>query len=180
MSATDFMGNALPDLVDGTQSELHAWDQLRGTFAWFSRSAAQNRIKYQASWIATLVLGVGVTTTAASGGPAQLGAALGAAIVLVEGMQRGFHWSDHYYQYRGATEELRRAAMTFDGHLAPFDGPERDKALTTLVIDVLRSENKAWLAVHVQDAARRETPPAPEAIDGGDRRSAPTTPGTTQ
>lgn len=149
-----YMGDVAPDRHRNPKAAACA--QLKDAFAWFSKAARYNRIAYQVAWISSLVLSAAVTLAAALDSPAAATALLGAAVVVIQGLQRGFRWSDNYYHYRAAAEELRAAAMAFDSHTAPFDGPDAHKQLSSIVQNVVRTEQKAWLELRMADALAQD------------------------
>ena len=146
-SEPDWMGDALPDPPDTALATHPVWLAYRSQFAAYSRGARTNRIAYQVTRAVALVIAAAVTVSAGVGGPALLTAGLGAAIVVLEGLQQLFQWHVGWIAYRQAAESMRQHALDFlagVGRYAPADPVARMAALARVRRDVALAENWAW------------------------------------
>jgi hypothetical protein len=88
-----------------------------------------------------------VTVAAGRSASPWFTAALGALIVIVEGMGQSFQWHVSWVAYRQAAETMRQHAIDFVAGVEPFDTPDLDDRLARLAQirrDVAMSENGTW------------------------------------
>lgn len=121
-----------------------AWRQLAAYFRAYSRGATYNRLAYQVSRVATLLLAATVTVLAAIEAPAALSASLAALIVVIEGMQQLFQWHANWLSYRVSAETLRRHAFAYAARTAPYDAGDRADRLASTLGDLVERENLGW------------------------------------
>lgn len=138
------LGNSLPG--DGAADSDPVWRELDSFFSWYSRAATRARVAYQSLKVVTLLLAAAVTVMAASSAPAVLTACLGAAIVVVEGIQQLFKFHTNWLRYRVVTETLREHGLLYLAHLAPYDSgaAAAQGQLCSLLRSVIEDERKQW------------------------------------
>ena len=109
--------------------------------------ARTNRLAYQLTRALALVIAAAVTVSAGVAAPPLLTAGLGAAIVVLEGLQQLFQWHLGWIAYRRAAETMRQHALDFVAGVGPYastDPAQRIAALAQARRDVALAENWAW------------------------------------
>jgi hypothetical protein len=144
MDSWERLGEHLP-LPDFEEPPSLVWRQVAAYFRLYSRGATHNRLAYQTSRVATLLLAAAVTVLAAIGAPAALSASLAALIVVVEGAQQLFQWHANWISYRESAETLRRHAFAYAARTAPYDRPDRAERLAGTLGDLTERENVGWV-----------------------------------
>jgi hypothetical protein len=142
-----WMSDELPDPADPELSGSAVWAAYRDQFASYSSDATTNRLSYQVARIVSLTAAAAVTVAAGLSATAWVTAALGALIVVLEGLQQLFQWHENWIAYRTATETMRQHAIDFVAGVAPYDsadGRDRLARLAVLRRDVALRESGGW------------------------------------
>lgn len=106
--ATDLMGDDLPTPTNPDDARDLVWMAYRSQFAYFSRGARLNRIAYQTSKIAAIIVAAAVTICAALSVAAWVTASLGGVVVVIQGLQQLFQWQMNWITARQSSETMRR------------------------------------------------------------------------
>lgn len=142
--ATDLMGDDLPAPTNPDDARDLVWMAYRSQFAYFSRGARLNRIAYQASKIAAIIVAAAVTICAALSVTAWVTASLGGIVVVIQGLQQLFQWQMNWITARQSSETMRQHGLAYAAGMAPYDGPDRRERLSELMRDVALAENRTW------------------------------------
>jgi len=112
---------------------------------WYSRAARRTRVWYQVLKILQLVLAAGVPLAVAVGWPGGVTGALGAAVVVLEGVQQLFQFQANWVRYSSARSGLERQKFLFLAQAGEYgDDATRVQLLALRTEDVVRSETSTW------------------------------------
>jgi len=131
------------------------WSRLEEQLAWYSRQASVSRRAYRGVKAGQLVVAATIPVIAAAGvTSAVVTASLGAAVLLLEGVQQLGRYHENWLNYRGTAEALKSERALFLGRAGPYTDPAtRDRALAERVESLIVSEYAAWSAA--QEKAER-------------------------
>jgi hypothetical protein len=146
-SSADWMGDVLPEPADRDVAGSPAWAAFRSQFSSYSQGARTNRIAYQTARAVALVLAAAVTVSAGVSAPPLLTAGLGAAIVVLEGLQQLFQWHVNWIAYRQAAESMRQHAIDVATGVGAYASPDPTARVATLSRarrELAVAENRSW------------------------------------
>lgn len=122
-----------------------AWERLGDQLAWYERKSRTNKLWYQSLKVAQIVIAAGIPVAAAAGASATVAGALGAVVVVLEGLQQLFQFQQHWTAYRitaGALERERSLCLAGAG---PYEDAEHPDALLARRVErILSQEYGAW------------------------------------
>ncbi len=137
--------------------------RLDGQIAWYDRRsvAAQRRFKW--CKVAEMVFAASVAVVANFSGLA--GSIIGAAILVLEGLQQLNQWQHNWISYRSTCEALRHEKYTFLARSGPYEKLADEaarKVLADRVESLISTEHSKWISA--QESATRRSEAA-----GGDQ-----------
>ena len=100
-----------------------AWARLVDQLAWYSRKSGAAQRAFTRLKVVELVIATAVPVVAAARGPALLTAALGAVVVVLEGVQQLFQWQTNWVLYRSTVEALKHQKFLFLSCAGPYAVP---------------------------------------------------------
>lgn len=131
-----------PSPRDARAAYADSLDEFEEQRAWYSARAGQ--FKARARWIDMLIIVAGALIAALPPLRATLGdridylfAALGLAIVVAQGMQRIYRYSEIWPEYRLASERMKRERRLFVHAAGPY--PPDDTAAGALYVERLET-----------------------------------------
>ena len=114
---------------------------------WYTSAARRTRVWYQVLKIVQLVFAAGVPLAVAIGWPGGVTGALGAAVVVLEGVQQLFQFQTNWIRYSNARAGLERQKFLFLAHAGEYvDEANRVQLLALRSEDLVRSETSSWAA----------------------------------
>ncbi|MFL6137763.1 MAG: DUF4231 domain-containing protein [Frankiaceae bacterium] len=131
----------------GEAAQDVVWQALRAHFEWHDRAASRSRKGYVG--LRTLTLAAAATIPVESAGhlPAVVAAALGAVILVAEGVQQTLQLHAHWISYRAMAEGLRQQAVLYVAGVEPYADPAtRRAALATALMSTVSQESATWSA----------------------------------
>jgi hypothetical protein len=136
----------LPEPPDETLRNSVAWQELRRSFLFYHRNAGANRLGYLALRTTVLVAGALVPIMALATSRQVVVAALGALIVVAEGVAQLTQVHDHWVRYRRTAEALRREAIAFASGAGVYGSGDLtgNQRLASRILDLEAEENSAW------------------------------------
>src|SRR4051794_23912089 len=145
---------------------------LKSQQAWYSTRASTYKQRTQI--LGLLVIGAGALTSFVQVFSAHLWvpivtAALGAAVVLMEGWQRIARYNDTWTAYRTASERMKREQRLYVNGAGAYRAMEEDEAYLRFVeaVEAILAEEQ-----QIYWQARTSEPPKPAAPSGRDQGNA--------
>jgi Protein of unknown function (DUF4231) len=128
--------------------------ELAASMGFYDRGAGRNKLLYQNLRVLTMVLAAAIPVVGAFGGPAEVTAVLGAAIVIVEGLQQLFQFHDRWIDYRKTWNELDQERRLHQLRAGPYASGNPDKVLGERMTVILAAENSDWVALAANAAVQ--------------------------
>jgi hypothetical protein len=137
-------------------------DRLEDQLAWYDAKATKNRVWYQSLKVVQIVVAAAIPVVAAAGASAAIAGAMGAVIVVLEGLQQLFQFQPNWVAFRGTAEALKREKHLFSAGAGIYADAERADALLAEQVEALISrETAAWASTRVDgDVSKRDSPSA--------------------
>lgn len=140
------MTGCLPPPADPDAADL-LWREFCIQFRWYDRAATRNRMTYQILKFLAIAAGAAVTVLAALAAPAPLTATIGAAIVVIEGVQQLGQFHANWINYRATAERMRQHGFSYAAGTAPYDNLQtRRDLLAQFVQETIIKESGDWSA----------------------------------
>jgi hypothetical protein len=140
--------------VGGRQSGP-AWDRLQDQLSWYGRKSAHHKDWFQRLKVIQIVIAAAIPVGAGAGVPASAVGALGALIVVLEGLQQLFQFQQNWVSYRATAEALKHEQLLYVMGGGPYAGTSRpDILLAERVEGLVSQEHSAWSSMQ-RDIGRR-------------------------
>lgn len=137
-------------LIQAAQSQGAAaapvWERLESQIQWYDKRAQSSQLWFRVLKVAQIVIAAAIPVIAAAGGTVSLAGALGAAVVVIEGLQQLFQFQQNWTSYRTTCEALRHEKFLFLATAEPYASPNRDQMLAARVEALVSQETSAWAA----------------------------------
>jgi hypothetical protein len=139
-----------------------AWERLVEQLDWYERKAKHHKRWFQALKVVQIVVAAAIPVAAAAGASATVAGALGALIVVVEGVQQLFQFQQNWIAYRGTAEALKHEKFLYLAAAGPYEDARRPAArLAERVERLVSQEQTAWAtAQRDSGAGTGDRPPA--------------------
>ncbi len=129
----------------------YAWDRLEDQLGWYGRKAKQNKDLFHRLKIAQIIVAAAIPVAAAAGATDWLVGGLGAAILVVEGLQQLFQYQQNWLGYRGTAEALKHEKHLYLAGAGPYaDAARRDALLAERVEGLVSREHLAWSSAQTE------------------------------
>jgi hypothetical protein len=141
----------LPD--QGPQAVDAAWQRLEDQLAWYDHKSTTAQLAYKRVKVAQLVVGAAVPVVVlVPGVDPLLPAALGAIVVVLEGLQQLYQWQQNWVQYRATAESLKHEKYLFLAEAGPYESAERARALAERVEGLVSQEHARWTQARSEES----------------------------
>ena len=122
-----------------------AWERLEDQLDWYERRSTHNKRWYQWLKVAQLVIAASIPVVAAAGASATAAGALGAVVVVLEGLQQLFQFQQNWIAYRVTAQALTRERSLCLAGAGPYANVERPVALLAQRVErIVSQESGAW------------------------------------
>ena len=141
---------------NGTPSEPvnHAWERLEDQLGWYDRKSGHQKRWFQRLKVAQLVIAAAIPVVAGVGADAWITGSLGAAIVVLEGVQQLFQYQQNWLGYRATAEALKHEKYLYLAQAGLYrDATARDAALAERVEALVSQEQSSWSAAQTEHTA---------------------------
>jgi hypothetical protein len=152
---TDATSLASPVALERDEPPLpaggYAWKRLEEQLAWYDGKSAHHKDWFQRLKVLQIVIAAAIPVAAGSGASAWLTGSLGAAILVLEGLQQLFQFQQNWVSYRATAEALKHEKYLFlsrAGHYAAATRPEA--MLAERVEGLVSQEHAAWSAAQAE------------------------------
>jgi hypothetical protein len=128
-------------------------ERLEDQLAWYDAKATRNRLWFQSLKVLQIVIAASIPVVAAADVSVAVAGALGAIIVVMEGLQQLFQFQQNWVSFRGTAEALKRENYLFLAGVGPYqDAQRREALLAQRVEDLVATEHAAWSAAQKEPA----------------------------
>ncbi len=141
------------DAADATLDRLE--DQIR----WYDKKSAENQRRFKIIKALQLLAAAAVPVVVTLDVHAAVPAALGAAVVVLEGFQQLNQYQQNWISYRSTAEALKHEKFLFLGASGPYAGAKDGRVLLADRIEGLVSQEHAkWVSARQEgvEPTRRE------------------------
>jgi len=122
-----------------------AWERLEDQLGWYERKSRHNKLWFQSLKVAQIVIAAGIPVSAAAGASAAVAGALGAVIVVLEGLQQLFQFQQNWIAYRVTAQALMREKFLCLAGAGPYASAERPESLLAQRVErIVSEEYGAW------------------------------------
>ena len=155
------------DIADsaGPSGDSPAWARLEDQIAWYSAQSRHNQRWFKALKLCQIVAAAVIPVTAAESAPAWLISALGALILVLEGVQQLQQYQQNWTTYRSTAERLKHEKFLFLAGAGPDAPAEKPESLLAERVEGLVSQEHAAWASHQEEEGAKPEGPKP---DGGE------------
>ena len=123
-------------------------DRLEDQLTWYEDKAKHHKRWFQSLKVAQIVVAAAIPAGAAVGASAGVAGALGAVVVVMEGLQQLFQFQQNWIAYRGTAEALKHEKFLYLASAGPYAGTDgRDRLLAERVEGLVSQEHAAWTEV---------------------------------
>lgn len=122
-------------------------ERLTEQLGWYERKGQRYKRGYQWIKVAQLVIAAAIPVVAAAGGSAAVAGALGAVVVVLEGLQQLFQFQPNWTSYRATAEALKHEQYLYLAHAGDYaHARQPDLLLAERVESLVSQEHAAWSA----------------------------------
>jgi len=137
----------------------YAWDRLEDQLGWYERKSADHKKWFQRFKVMQIVLAAAIPVVAGAGASAWITGSLGAAIVVLEGLQQLFQLQQNWLGYRATAEALKHEKFLYLAHAGPYrDAPAPDALLAERVEGLVSQEHAAWSSAQTDVGGGQRAP----------------------
>jgi hypothetical protein len=148
-----------PARPDGSpkHAQSPAWHRLESQISWYDRKSAYNQRRFKLFKVLQIVVAALVPVLAAiAGAPRWVLGALGAIVVIVEGLQQLFQYQQNWITYRSTCEALKHEKFLYLCDAGPYARTRaRDRLLAERVEGLVSQEHARWTSGQ-EDLVKRE------------------------
>lgn len=119
------------------------WARLEDQLAWYDRNARAVQPRFKALKVIELIIAALLPVVAGVSAPAQVGL-LGAAVVVLEGVQHLFQYQANWILYRATAQALERERYLYLASAGPYDGSDRHAMLAERIEGLIPQEHPRW------------------------------------
>jgi hypothetical protein len=130
--------------------------RLDDQLAWYDAKSGSAQRAYKRVKTAELVVAAAVPVVAGVGAPPLLTAALGAVVVLAEGILQLYGWQTNWTLYRGTAEALTREKYLHLAQAGPYVGADRDRVLAERVEELVSQEHAKWIETRSRSGGQQD------------------------
>ncbi len=139
-----------------------AWERLEDQLNWYEAKSRHHVTWYQSLKVAQIVIAAAIPASVAAGASAGVAGALGAVIVVLEGLQQLFQFQQNWISYRTTAEALKHEKFLYLASAGPYAHSDRPEgALAERVEALVSQETVAWAD------AQRGKPAEVDRANGG-------------
>jgi ABC-type transport system involved in Fe-S cluster assembly fused permease/ATPase subunit len=121
---------------------------------WYEKGSRRNKRAYLWLKVAQIVIAAAIPAVAAAGASAGFAGALGAVVVVLEGVQQLFQFQQNWIAYRNTAEALSRERHLYEARAAHYaEAQHPDRLLAERVEALISQEHAAWTEVQREDKA---------------------------
>lgn len=139
------MQTAADSDLEGNEPPSPTWERLTDQLHWYDEKSQSAQSSYKRVKVVQLVVGALVPVVVLVPGVNLLiPAALGAFVVILEGLQQLYQWQTSWVQYRSTAEALKHEMYLFLAAAGPYGREDRDQVLAERVEGLVSQEHAKW------------------------------------
>lgn len=120
-------------------------ERLDDQLAWYHAKSGNNKRWFQSLKVAQIVVAAAIPTVAGVGASVGVAGALGAVVVVLEGLQQLFQFQQNWIAFRSTAEALKHEKFLFLASAGPYSqGDRRDALLAERVEALVSQEHASW------------------------------------
>ena len=124
-----------------------AWERMEEQLQWYDSKAGHHKRWFQTLKVVQLVVAALIPVIVAAKWPSAIAGLLGAAVVVLEGIQQLFQFQQNWVSYRATAEALKHEKYLFLSRAGHYAAATRPQALLAERVEGLVSqEHAAWSA----------------------------------
>ena len=127
-------------------TENVALERLEDQFNWYDRKSIAEKRAYRWLKLLEIVVAAAIPVVTTAGSPRTLIGALGAAVVVLEGVQHLFQFHANWITYRGTAEQLQHERYLYLAAAGPYARPNRNRLLAERVEGLVSQQHARWTA----------------------------------
>jgi hypothetical protein len=148
-----------PTRPDGSPKpkESPAWQRLESQISWYDGKSAYNQRQFKLMKVGQIVVAALVPVLAAvAGAPRWTLGALGAIVLILEGLQQLFQYQQNWITYRSTCEALKHEKFLYMCDAGPYAHTRgKDRLLAERVEGLVSQEHARWTSGQ-EDVMKRE------------------------
>jgi predicted phage tail protein len=130
----------------------YAWERLEDQLGWYDRKSGQQKQRFQRLKVVQIVMAAAIPVAAGNGAPAWITGSLGAAIVVLEGLQQLFQFQQNWVSYRATAEGLKHEKYLYLSRVGAYAKATRPDALLAERVEQLVSQEQTNWSLAQADA----------------------------
>jgi Protein of unknown function (DUF4231) len=146
------MGNATPDQssapvperLEASHKQDPTWDRLEDQLQWYDRKSTSAQHAYRRLKFIEIVIAAAVPPLIGFGVVAAIPATLGAAVVVLEGIQQLYQFQSNWITYRSTAEALKHERYLYLGAAGPYADADRHRVLAETIEGLISQEHAKW------------------------------------
>jgi hypothetical protein len=120
------------------------WDRLEDQLGWYDRKSTYNQRRYRWLKLLEIAIAAALPVVAAVHSPVWVTGGLGAAIVILEGIQHLYQFQEHWITYRSTAEALKHERYLYLAGAGPYSGDDRHSQLAERLEGLISQEHAKW------------------------------------
>lgn len=138
-------------MTETPKPEGAAWERLLDQLRWYERESAQAKRWFHRLKVVQILIAAAIPAAVAIGADAAVAGALGAVVVVLEGLQSLFQFQQNWMTYRATAEALKHEQFLYLAGAGPYAGAPRAGALLAERVEGLVSQEHAtWTQAQSQ------------------------------
>jgi hypothetical protein len=130
------------------------WGRLQDQISWYDRKSMDAQLAYKRLKVLQLLAAAAVPVVAALEGASWVIAALGALVLVLEGLQQLGQYQANWIAYRSTCEALRHEKYLFLASAGPYIDPElASRTLAERLEGLVSQEHAKWAAAREESEA---------------------------
>lgn len=139
------------------------WERLEDQIGWYDGKASEAQRWYKRIKLLQLVVAAAIPIVALLRASEWVPGVLGAAVVVLEGVQQLYRHHEHWITYRSTCEALRRERFLYLAGAGPYASAKRPLVrLAERVEDLVGQETATWASTQQEQGRRSGSPGQPE------------------
>jgi hypothetical protein len=143
--------------VTETDHDSVTYRRLDDQLGWYDRKSGENQRKFKLLKVAQMLVAAGIPVAAAVSAPGVVPAALGGAVLLLEGVQQLNQYQQNWITYRSTAEALKHEKFLYLAGVDVYaDAGTREATLAQRIEGLISQEHAKWTATRVETGSKRD------------------------
>jgi hypothetical protein len=142
--------------LDSASAGDPIFGRLEEEIRWYSRRSGRCQRLYKWLKFVEIVAAASIPVLAAFGTPVEVGAVLGALIVVLEGLQHVNQYQSNWITYRSTCEALKHEKFLYLARAGPYEVEHPHSALAERIESLISQEHAKWVSARKEPAKAHE------------------------